>query len=96
MLSKITPENAHSFDRYSVINAMTVESARTCGCKAYESVFTYNRWRAMGYQVRKGEHGIKIGTFAPVTDKETKEIIGKRPWTSTVFCRCQVDKIVKN
>lgn len=94
MLAQITPDNAKDFDRYSVANAMIAE-ARPCNCKAYEDIFTYKRWQAMGYQVRKGEHGTKIGTYAPIVeknDKGEKVVVGKRPWTSTVFCRCQVDK----
>lgn len=93
MTEKFTPETAEHFDRYSLINAVIVEHSKKCDCKPYEDVFTYARWQAQGYQVRKGEHGIKIGTFAPITDKVTKEVIGKRPWTSAVFCRCQVDPI---
>ena len=31
--------------------------------KPRENVFTYNAWRALGRQVRKGEHGVKCLTF---------------------------------
>src|SRR5580765_43818 len=37
-----------------------------------ENVFTYHAWRALGRQVRRGEHGVKIATFVAVkgaTDK---------------------------
>lgn len=57
------------------------------------NVFTYNAWRAIGRQVRKGEKGVKVFTFAPVTDKDSGEIIGKRPWSSTVFHISQTDAI---
>ena len=35
-----------------------------------ENVFTYNAWRALGRQVRKGEHGVKVTTWIPVKGKE--------------------------
>lgn len=28
-----------------------------------ENVFTYHAWRALGRQVRKGEHGVRVTTF---------------------------------
>jgi hypothetical protein len=28
--------------------------------KPRENVFTYNAWRALGRQVRRGEHGVKV------------------------------------
>ena len=82
------------FGRYSAANAAIVEASLACGCKAYEDVFTYKRWKAQGFQVQKGETAIKIGTYAPITKKdedtgETK-VVGKRPWTRAVFCRHQV------
>ena len=95
MNATITKENATTFDRYSAINATLVQSARACGCEAYKDVFTYKRWQAQGFQVRKGEKGTRIETYAPITkeNKETgeREVVGSRPWISTVFCRCQVD-----
>src|SRR5947209_8176957 len=34
-----------------------------------ENVFTYHAWRALGRQVRRGEHGVKVTTFVPMTKK---------------------------
>jgi len=51
-----------------------------------ENVFTFNAWKAKGRVVKKGEHGVKVVTFIPVKDKKDPDkVIGKRPWTSTVF-----------
>lgn len=88
----MTADQAQRFEYYSATNAGIVKACLPCGCKPYEDVFTYARWQALGYQVKKGEHGIKIGTYAPITqkDEDGEKIVGKRPWTSTVFCRCQV------
>ena len=37
-----------------------------------ENVFTYQAWKALGRQVRKGEHGVKVVTFIK-RDKKTKD-----------------------
>src|SRR5215813_7102002 len=66
-----------------------------------ENVFTYNAWKALGRQVRRGEHGVKVCTFVPMTKKENdpdtgeeKSVpIGKRAWTATVFHISQTDPV---
>lgn len=57
-----------------------------------ENIFTYAAWKALGRQVKKGEHGVKICTFIPMESKEkdpeTDEIKVKtssRPRMTTVF-----------
>lgn len=87
---------AKTFESFSIRNAMIVESSFECDCKAYEDIFTYKRWRAQGFQVQKGSKAVKISTYAPITkvnDDGEKVIVGKRPWVSNVFCRCQVKPI---
>lgn len=67
-----------------------------------ENVFTYHAWRALGRQVRRGEHGVKVITYIPAkpdeaeTDKpaDGKKRTGKaRPWSATVFHISQTDRI---
>lgn len=61
-----------------------------------ENVFTYNAWRALGRQVRKGEHGVRVVTFVPCTktDKATGEKESfRRPWSTTVFHVSQTEKM---
>jgi hypothetical protein len=71
--------------------------------KPRENVFTYHAWRALGRQVRRGEHGVKVSTWVPM-DKKTGEIdpdtgqekkvkLGRRAWTATVFHVSQTDPI---
>lgn len=36
-----------------------------------QNVFTYNAWIALGRQVNKGEHGVKVVTYIDATDKVT-------------------------
>lgn len=61
-----------------------------------ENVFTFNAWKALGRQVRKGEHGVKVFTFVQSV-KENKETgeqsVSKRPWSTTVFHVSQTDPI---
>ncbi len=71
--------------------------------KPRENVFTYHAWRALGRQVHRGEHGVKVTTWVPMdkktgeTDPETgqekKVSLGKRCWTATVFHVSQTDPI---
>ena len=92
----MTAEQARTFGGYSSGNALVLARAaksRGCQCRPYEDWFTYKRWAAQGYQVKRGEHGVKIMTFisSQVEDTETHEVkVRSRPWTAAVFCRCQV------
>ena len=96
MQEKMTAETAVVFERgYSLQNSIILAQAsesRGCTCEPYRDWFTYNRWSVQGFQVQKGEHGVKLSTFVPVTKKVDGEdkVTGSRPWTTTVFCRCQV------
>src|SRR5438128_2446748 len=50
--------------------------------KPRENIFTYHAWRALGRQVKRGQHGVKISVWVPrETDGETELI----PTTATVF-----------
>jgi hypothetical protein len=67
-----------------------------------ENVFTYHAWRALGRQVRRGEHGVKVVTVI-TTERKTGEIdavtgaekieYDRRPWTATVFHVSQTDPV---
>ena len=62
------------------------------------NVFTYNAWKHLGRQVRKGEHGIRVVTFIPIDEKRDSagKIIrkgGSRPRPATVFHVSQTDEI---
>lgn len=59
------------------------------------NVFTFHAWKALGRQVRKGEHGVKVCTWVSMSkkDADTGEVtpIGKKPRTTTVFHVSQTD-----
>lgn len=91
MSETMTKEEAKAFDSYSERNAAIILSQLSCDCVPYVTVLTYQRWKALGYQVKKGEHGIKLLTYKTYEVEEDSEIVTrKRPWKSTVFCKCQV------
>lgn len=73
--------------KHEVILAETADE-KGCTCAAYRDWFTYRRWQALGFQVQKGEHGVKLTTWITYEDKDGKE--RSRPKGTTVFCRCQV------
>ena len=62
-----------------------------------ENVFTYSAWRALGRQVRRGEHGVKVLTFVDCQkrDEQTGELKERfrRPFSTTVFHVSQTDEI---
>ena len=89
----MTAGQATAFGRYSVTNAATAETALGCGCKAYRDIFTYNRWKAQGMQVQRGQKSVKLPTLHNVeqSDSETGETTQYKVFgTSNVFCRHQV------
>jgi hypothetical protein len=62
------------------------------------NVFTYEAWRALGRQVRRGEKGVKVCTVIECKKSERDETTGEekqqvftRPWTTTVFHVSQTD-----
>jgi hypothetical protein len=65
-----------------------------------ENVFTYRAWLALGRQVRKGEHGVKILTWVPVPEKvdgngKVIKKAGMRPFSTSVFHVSQTDPVQK-
>lgn len=92
-MTTLTATQATSFNTYSVANASLVKHSLTCGCEPYLDVFTYNRWKAQGFQVQRGEKAIKIPVIKTVDteDKDTGERVTKKiAGSGAVFCRHQV------
>jgi len=61
------------------------------------NVFTFHAWKALGRQVRKGEHGVKVCTYIPMDkvvekDGERKVEAWKAPRMTTVFHISQTDE----
>ena len=96
MTQAYTAETAKRFEHgASIPHILILEQeaqARGCTCEAYVDWFTYRRWQAQGFQVQRGEKGVKLTTFKPVekVDEKGKTVTSSVPRTTTVFCRCQV------
>jgi len=99
MSEKMTAQTATQFEHGhstgSVLLLTLAAQERGCTCEPYQDWFTYKRWKAQGFQVQKGEHGIKLTVYVPNKPDEDGESTGTHPWHSTVFCRCQVKPIEK-
>jgi hypothetical protein len=87
----------------AIIHGFMAKGIPESDIRPRENVFTFWAWRALGRQVRRGEHGVKVTTFVPV-DKKTDDIdpetgeakrvpVGRRAWTATVFHISQTDPI---
>ncbi len=64
-----------------------------------ENVFTYPAWKALGRQVRRGEHGVKVMTVQHSVKRDTKTGEEKRysfPTRSTVFHVSQTEATTAN
>jgi N-terminal domain of anti-restriction factor ArdC len=78
--------NGASVTNYPAIyQGMMAKGIAEADIKPRENVFTFQAWKALGRSVKKGEHGVRVVTFVPVTDKETGEVIGRREHAATVF-----------
>jgi antirestriction protein ArdC len=80
----------------AIFAGFTAKGSPESEIRPRENVFTYQAWRALGRQVRRGEHGVKVVTFVPMT-KENKETGEKKPfrwfWATTVFHISQTDAV---
>ncbi len=87
----------------AIISGFAERGIQEADIRPRENVFTYHAWRALGRQVRRGEHGVKVATFVVVkgkadtdvtADTDGKRMTGyRRPWVATVFHVSQTDPI---
>jgi antirestriction protein ArdC len=65
-------KNGDSLLNYpNIINGFIAKGISASDIIPRENVFTYNAWKALGRQVNKGEHGVKVVTWIDATDKDT-------------------------
>lgn len=79
----------------SIIEGFTRKGIPAAEILPRENVFTYNAWKALGRQVRKGEKGVRCLTFIDAKDKTTGQS-KRRPWHTTVFHVSQTDVVGSN
>src|SRR5437899_3506340 len=95
--------NGQSFANWPVIIAgFVAKGIPESDILPRENVFTYHAWRALGRQVRRGEHGVKVTTWIPTERKERDETTGEEKvrtgricHTAVVFHVSQTDPIAK-
>lgn len=86
-------QSGQSFTNYPVIiRGFAEKGIPEADILPRENVFTFHAWKALGRVVKKGEHGVKVMTYVPMTKKttgddgeETTEQIGSKPRTAFVF-----------
>ena len=62
--------------------------------KPRENIFTFHAWKALGRSVKKGEHGVKIITWVPMSKKTVEGTEAfKTPRNVTVFHISQTELI---
>jgi antirestriction protein ArdC len=80
----------------AIFAGFTAKGIAEDAIKPRENVFTYHAWKALGRQVRKGEHGIRIITWITCKKREADQEPGepnayRRPKQTTVFHETQTD-----
>lgn len=99
-LSLDRAKHGKSFSNYpAIIQGFTALGIPETDILPRRNVFTYQAWRALGRQVRKGVHGVKIRTFIPVDIKDKDEKTGdvkiktvNKRRNTTVFHLSQTDE----
>lgn len=94
--TKLSAEEARRFAHFSLHNAVEAELACPTGeCRAYQDCFTFRRWLAQGYVVKKGEKATRITTWIPIRKRDAEGqtlLASKRRKVAAVFCRHQVEE----
>src|SRR5437868_13233835 len=54
----------------AIIHGFAAKGIPESDIRPRENVFTYQAWRALGRQVRRGEHGVKVVTFVPMGGRD--------------------------
>jgi N-terminal domain of anti-restriction factor ArdC len=96
---QMTADEARDFTHFSVHNAVQAQMACPEGsCEAYSDIFTFRRWRAQGFVVRKGEKGTTVTTWINPTaqgEDTDPQTVKRRPKRAVLFCRHQVERLAR-
>lgn len=91
-------QNGQSVGNYAAILRGFIEKGiPEAEIRPRENVLTYHAWQALGRQVRKGEHGVRVMTYLTTAEENDEAGIitrqaGSRPWSATVFHISQTDE----
>lgn len=79
----------------AIFEGLTAKGIDPADIRPRENVLTYHAWAALGRQVRKGEKGVQVVTWIPLTRKDydtgERKPIGKRCRKAYVFHVSQTD-----
>jgi hypothetical protein len=90
--------NGQSFSNWPVIIAGFVERGiPEAEIKPRENVLTFHAWRARGRTVRRGEHGVRVLSYATYERKDAddaeKTVTARRPIAAFVFHVSQTEPL---
>jgi len=88
---QMSEQEAKHFNRISEANIKLCMAHFDCGCSPYTDLYTFKRWKAQGYHIKKGEHGLRL-PLVKTLDNEIGEPVEKLFTSSIVFCRHQVER----
>lgn len=80
----------------SIFTGFAEKGISKADIKPRENVFTFHAWKALGRSVKKGEHGVKVCTWVPMTKKDDNgqaQPIGRKPRMTTVFHVSQTEQV---
>ena len=93
-------KHGQSFSNYpAIIEGFSAKGIPEADIKPRENVFTYHAWRALGRTVRRGEHGVRVCTYIPITSASEDEtspadtVTTLRRKMATVFHISQTDSL---
>lgn len=89
-------QSASTANYAAIFAGFEAKGIPACDILPRENVLTFHAWKAIGRSVRKGEHGVKVCTWIPMTKKDDQgeaHPIGKKPRSTTVFHISQTDPI---
>ncbi|MDP2367190.1 hypothetical protein [Rhodoferax sp.] len=81
----------------AIIDGFRAKGVAIEDIKPRENVFTFHAWCGVGRCVKRGEHGVKVCTYVPMTrtDPDSGEISSFRsPKQTTVFHISQTEPLV--
>ena len=92
--------NGQSFANYAAIyGGFQAKGIAEADIDPRVNVFTFHAWKALGRQVRKGEHGVKVCTYVAMS-KVAHELDGtdtvqcwRAPRMTTVFHISQTEEV---
>jgi hypothetical protein len=92
-------QNVSTVNYAAIFEGFAARGIPAAEIKPRENVFSYHAWRALGRQVKRGEHGVKCVTWVPMTKKNDAgepEPIGRRPHSVSVFHVSQTEESCSN